>query len=131
MADRLNVFVAGKTLAAHVVGDLLWAGVDWQLEIIGEADPGEFGPSLPHAVSSHRHPRRNCCRYVCLQYRSQPTATTKNLTPYGMERIRMTAQPQHDSKAKLLDAALQMIRAKGYAATTVEERSQQGRDFYG
>jgi len=43
----------------------------------------------------------------------------------------MTAQPQHDSKAKLLDAALQMIRAKGYAATTVEERSQQGRDFYG
>jgi TetR/AcrR family transcriptional repressor of nem operon len=28
---------------------------------------------------------------------------------------------QHDSKTKLLDAALQVIRAKGYAATTVED----------
>ena len=33
----------------------------------------------------------------------------------------MTATAQHDSKTKLLDAALQVIRAKGYAATTVED----------
>ena len=32
----------------------------------------------------------------------------------------MTTAVQHDSKTKLLDAALQVIRAKGYAATTVE-----------
>jgi TetR/AcrR family transcriptional repressor of nem operon len=31
------------------------------------------------------------------------------------------APAQHDSKTKLLDAALQVIRAKGYAATTVED----------
>lgn len=33
----------------------------------------------------------------------------------------MTTALQHDSKAKLLDAALQVIRAKGYAGTTVED----------
>jgi TetR/AcrR family transcriptional repressor of nem operon len=33
----------------------------------------------------------------------------------------MTPTAQHDSKTKLLDAALQVIRAKGYAATTVED----------
>jgi TetR/AcrR family transcriptional repressor of nem operon len=33
----------------------------------------------------------------------------------------MTSAAQHDSKTKLLDAALQVIRAKGYAATTVED----------
>jgi len=33
----------------------------------------------------------------------------------------MTIAAQHDSKTKLLDAALQVIRAKGYAATTVED----------
>lgn len=33
----------------------------------------------------------------------------------------MTAAAQHRSKTKLLDAALQVIRAKGYAATTVED----------
>lgn len=33
----------------------------------------------------------------------------------------MTTATQHDSKTKLLDAALQVIRAKGYAATTVED----------
>jgi len=32
----------------------------------------------------------------------------------------IAAAPQHDSKIKLLDAAVQVIRAKGYAATTVE-----------
>jgi TetR/AcrR family transcriptional regulator, transcriptional repressor for nem operon len=32
----------------------------------------------------------------------------------------IAAAPQHDSKTKLLDAALQVFRAKGYAATTVE-----------
>src|SRR5215472_9810066 len=31
------------------------------------------------------------------------------------------AQPQHESKTKILDAALLAIRAKGYAATTVED----------
>lgn len=30
-------------------------------------------------------------------------------------------QTQHDSKTKLLDAALHVIRAKGYAATTVDD----------
>ena len=33
----------------------------------------------------------------------------------------MTTAAQHDSKTRLLDAALQVIRAKGYAATTVED----------
>jgi TetR/AcrR family transcriptional repressor of nem operon len=33
----------------------------------------------------------------------------------------MTSAARHDSKTKLLDAALQVIRAKGYAATTVED----------
>lgn len=32
----------------------------------------------------------------------------------------MTTAVHHDAKTKLLDAALQVIRAKGYAATTVE-----------
>jgi TetR/AcrR family transcriptional repressor of nem operon len=40
-----------------------------------------------------------------------------------MERF-MTSQPQHSSKTKLLEAALQVIRAKGYAATTVEDICQ-------
>ena len=33
----------------------------------------------------------------------------------------MATAVQHDSKTKLLDAALQVIRAKGYAASTVED----------
>ncbi|MFN0105300.1 MAG: TetR/AcrR family transcriptional regulator [Bryobacteraceae bacterium] len=33
----------------------------------------------------------------------------------------MTAQTQHESKTKLLDAALHVIRAKGYNATTVDD----------
>jgi len=33
----------------------------------------------------------------------------------------MPIQRQHDSKTKLLDAALQVIRAKGYSATTVDD----------
>jgi TetR/AcrR family transcriptional repressor of nem operon len=33
----------------------------------------------------------------------------------------MTAQIQHESKIKLLDAALNAIRAKGYSATTVDD----------
>ena len=33
----------------------------------------------------------------------------------------MATQVQHDSKTKLLDAALNVIRAKGYAATTVDD----------
>src|ERR1700722_19327265 len=33
----------------------------------------------------------------------------------------MVAQSQHESKTKILDAALQVIRAKGYAATTVDD----------
>jgi TetR/AcrR family transcriptional repressor of nem operon len=33
----------------------------------------------------------------------------------------MATEPQHQSKTKLLEAALQAIRAKGYAATTVED----------
>jgi TetR/AcrR family transcriptional repressor of nem operon len=32
-----------------------------------------------------------------------------------------TEQPHHESKAKLLDAALLVIRAKGYSATTVDD----------
>jgi TetR/AcrR family transcriptional repressor of nem operon len=37
----------------------------------------------------------------------------------------MTTVAQHDSKTKLLDAALQVIRTKGYAATTVEDICRQ------
>jgi TetR/AcrR family transcriptional repressor of nem operon len=33
----------------------------------------------------------------------------------------MTSQTQHDSKTRLLGAALNVIRAKGYAATTVDD----------
>lgn len=33
----------------------------------------------------------------------------------------MTAAVQHDSKTRLLDAALQVIRAKGYSATRIED----------
>jgi TetR/AcrR family transcriptional repressor of nem operon len=33
----------------------------------------------------------------------------------------MTARSQHESKTKLLNAALNVIRAKGYAATTVDD----------
>ena len=32
-----------------------------------------------------------------------------------------TAPAHHESKAKLLDAALQVIRAKGYSATTIDD----------
>jgi TetR/AcrR family transcriptional repressor of nem operon len=37
-----------------------------------------------------------------------------------MENL-MTSDPQHESKTKLLDAALHVIRAKGYAGTTVDD----------
>ena len=37
----------------------------------------------------------------------------------------MTTQAQHESKTKLLDAALHVIRAKGYAATTVDDICRQ------
>ncbi|MDP9082484.1 MAG: TetR/AcrR family transcriptional regulator [Pseudomonadota bacterium] len=37
----------------------------------------------------------------------------------------MTTVASHDSKTKLLDAALLVIRAKGYAATTVEDICRQ------
>src|ERR1700692_4007052 len=33
----------------------------------------------------------------------------------------MTTRSQHESKTKLLNAALNVIRAKGYAATTVDD----------
>lgn len=33
----------------------------------------------------------------------------------------MSSNSTHESKTKLLDAALQMIRAKGYAATTIDD----------
>ncbi len=33
----------------------------------------------------------------------------------------MSPTPQHDSKTKLLDAAMHVIRAKGYAGTTVDD----------
>jgi TetR/AcrR family transcriptional repressor of nem operon len=36
----------------------------------------------------------------------------------------MTSAAAHESKTRLLDAALQVIRAKGYAATTVEDICQ-------
>jgi TetR/AcrR family transcriptional repressor of nem operon len=40
---------------------------------------------------------------------------------------RVTNLVQHDSKIKLLNAALQTIRSKGYAATTVEDICQHAR----
>ena len=38
----------------------------------------------------------------------------------GMEIVLVTPRAQHESKTKLLDAALHVIRSKGYAATTVD-----------
>ena len=38
----------------------------------------------------------------------------------------MTTAIQHESKTRLLDAALHVVRAKGYAATTVEDICQRG-----
>jgi TetR/AcrR family transcriptional regulator, transcriptional repressor for nem operon len=37
----------------------------------------------------------------------------------------MTTDPRHESKTKLLDAALQAVRAKGYAAATVDDICKQ------
>ena len=37
----------------------------------------------------------------------------------------MSPEAQHESKTKLLNAALQVIRAKGYAATTADDICQQ------
>jgi Bacterial regulatory proteins, tetR family len=39
----------------------------------------------------------------------------------------MTTAPQHGSKTKLLDSALQVIHAKGYAATTVQDICNQAK----
>jgi TetR/AcrR family transcriptional repressor of nem operon len=33
----------------------------------------------------------------------------------------MNAQPHHESKARILDAALRVIRTKGYSATTIDD----------
>jgi TetR/AcrR family transcriptional regulator, transcriptional repressor for nem operon len=38
-----------------------------------------------------------------------------------MEHLAMAEQTQHESKTRLLGAALHVIRAKGYAATTVDD----------
>jgi TetR/AcrR family transcriptional repressor of nem operon len=38
-----------------------------------------------------------------------------------MEQAGVSAQPQHESKTRLLNAALQVIRTKGYAATTADD----------
>src|SRR5665213_1076901 len=54
----------------------------------------------------------------------------ESLTPYrlvgmvrlhGLDRIHMAPPASHDSKTLLLNAALQLIRSKGYAGTTVED----------
>src|ERR1035441_3450634 len=37
-----------------------------------------------------------------------------------MECAKMATERQHESKTKLLNAALQLIRTKGYAATTID-----------
>ena len=49
--------------------------------------------------------------------------STASLTAYqlvGMQ-LSMATKAQHESKTKLLNAALNVIRAKGYAATTVDD----------
>src|SRR5664279_356637 len=49
--------------------------------------------------------------------------STAYLTTYqlvGMS-LGVVAQAQHESKTKLLNAALNVIRAKGYSATTVDD----------
>src|ERR1700687_3133111 len=38
-----------------------------------------------------------------------------------MKKVIMATPIQHESKTKLLDAALHMFRAKGYTATTVDD----------
>jgi TetR/AcrR family transcriptional repressor of nem operon len=38
-----------------------------------------------------------------------------------METQAVTAEPRHESKTRLLNAALHVVRAKGYAATTVDD----------
>jgi TetR/AcrR family transcriptional repressor of nem operon len=42
-------------------------------------------------------------------------------TNKSVRTFAMTPQTQHSSKTKLLDAALQVIRSKGYTATTVDD----------
>ena len=41
-----------------------------------------------------------------------------------MERGSMAFQPHDESKLRLLNAALKVVRAKGYAATTVDDICQ-------
>jgi TetR/AcrR family transcriptional regulator, transcriptional repressor for nem operon len=49
------------------------------------------------------------------------TSVRGQLPFLGYTRIAMASQVQHEAKTRLLDAALHVIRAKGYAATTVDD----------
>src|SRR5262245_4413902 len=83
---------------------------------------GCWGGSISPAAGWYR--QRHDIRSVITSTDWCPASVIR-LTSYqlvGMVRFMTTTpQPQHESKAKILDAALQVIRTKGYAATTVDD----------
>src|SRR5260370_8022246 len=72
----------------------------------------------------------SCSKIEIFRLPRRRRAQTLVLTPYRLDgikltrrygRLPMTLQTLHGSKAKLLDAALHVVRAKGYAAATVDD----------
>jgi TetR/AcrR family transcriptional repressor of nem operon len=60
-------------------------------------------------------------RYRAIQFALTPYRLLGTIPSSWYLRACMPVATQHNSKIKLLDAALQVIRAKGYAATTVDD----------
>src|SRR5215475_8080092 len=62
------------------------------------------------------------CRPTLLT-RFQPldTIPTSRYSPNRLVGMDMSMRHQHDSKTRLLDATLKVVRAKGYSATRIED----------
>src|SRR5260370_23674471 len=76
----------------------------------------------------------SCSKIEIFRLPRRRRAQTLVLTPYRLDgikltrrygRLPMTLQTLHGSKAKLLDAALHVVRAKGYAAAAVDDISRE------